>query len=207
MSDKFLLASYYTENTAYEDICKEFFIKSCNKLNLEYIVKKIPNYHSWHKNTAHKAQVILTLLEEMKKNKDNRLLVFTDSDSEILEYPIFFDNIDDQYDMSLHYLDWESWYRNGIKKKELLSGTIVFRNNEKVRALCKEWFDKAILTTRWEQTILEEIIKSYNINLLELPIEYIYLATLPNGNKPHVVVDRPVILHHQCSRKLKRSIR
>ena len=102
-------------------------------------------------------------------------------------------------------MDWDTWYKNKSHVKEILSGTMFFRNRPIVKDFCAEWYAKAEDGSGREQTILEGILeKRKDIKIYELPIEYCYIKTLPRGEDPHVKVENPVIVHHQVSRNLKR---
>ena len=208
--NKFIIGTFYTKETPYEDVFNKFFLQSVMqsalKDNIEWKVVAVDNQGSWIKNVAQKPKVILEILNTMLEVGDTRALVFLDADSTIENFPILFNELSENVDVALHYLDWQSWYRNGINRKELLTGTMFFRNNERVRDLVQEWYDQAIKTDLWEQQVLEKIIIRKNLTIYEIPVEYCYIKTLPNGNKPHVICDNPVIVHHQVSRTLKRII-
>jgi len=198
----FTIYSFYTEESPYQEITNKYLIASINKLEkripLEII--KAQNFHHWGKNVAQKPFIILQLLDEKKDN-----IVFVDADATIEQYPQLFHDIPEEYDIACHILDWDTWYKNKSHVKELLTGTMYFRNREKVKSLCREWYIKAEDGSGWEQTILEGILeKRKDIKIFELPISYCYIKTLPTGKEPHVKIENPVIVHHQVSRNLKR---
>jgi len=199
----FKIYSFYTQDSVYKDVLNKYLIASLNKLN-----KRIPfeaieaeNFHHWGKNVAQKPLIISQLLDEGLDN-----IVFLDADATVEQYPQLFHEIPNEYDIAFHYLDWDTWYQNNSHVKELLTGTMYFRNNEKVRKLCAEWYAKAEDGSEWEQQILEKIIKKYDLKIYELPLEYIYIKTLPQGIEPNVKIENPVIIHHQVSRQLKKGI-
>ena len=128
-----------------------------------------------------------------------------DADATIERYPQLFHEIPEEYDIAFHTLHWNTWYnRLEDNTTELLTGTMFFRNRQIVKDLCREWYEKAQDGSIWEQKILESIIKKYDLKIYNLPIEYTYIKTLPRGQEPHVKVEKPVIVHHQVSRNLKR---
>ncbi|KKK76571.1 hypothetical protein LCGC14_2862310, partial [marine sediment metagenome] len=133
-------------------------------------------------------------------------VVILDVDAIIEQEPVLFEEIPTEYDIALHYLDWEKWYGHSPGVKELLTGTMMLRNRPQVKAMCEEWYRKAKKTQQWEQKILEEIIGNYSLKIFELPIEYIYIDTLPNGSKPRISDENVVIRHFQASRTWKRKI-
>jgi hypothetical protein len=195
--------AYYTENSPYKEIAETKIIPSLNKFKLNYSVESVPNLGNWYNNTAYKPKFILDHLVDCPFPYN---LVMLDVDCTIEKDPILFDEIPEEYDIALHYLDWKSWY--GYKDsniKELLTGTMMFRSRPKVKAMCKEWYEIANKTKEWEQKVLEKIIKNYDLKIYELPIEYIYINSLPRGEEPIVKCD-PVIIHYQASREWKRKI-
>jgi len=197
--------AYYTKDTPYEQIAKEKLIPSLEKFNLPHEVKEVSNLGNWYKNTAYKGKFILDYLVEYPFDYN---IVLLDVDAIIEKEPILFDQIPNEYDIALHYLSWNTWYgyKDRVDKKELLTGTMMFRNRPEVKKLCEEWYKKANETQQWEQQVLEKIIKNYNLKVYELPIEYIYIDTLPNGSKPKVSDENVVIRHFQASREWKRKI-
>lgn len=203
---KFIIGTFYTTGTPYEEVVNEYFLPSVMKFmgQIEYRMYAIPSKGSWQKNVAEKPNVILSMLDSIPKDKN---LVFVDADATIEQYPIIFDEIDEKYDLAFHRLNWETWYKNGIKRKELLSGTMYFKNNENVRKLLKQWYEDCIQTDSWEQQVLENILSHpHDLKIFKLSVEYCYIKTLPDGREPHVKCSNPFILHHQASRKLKKLI-
>lgn len=210
MENKFTIGTFYTIDTPYEQVFKDYLLPSVMNLFYEYEVKwkvsAIENKGSWNKNVAQKPLVILKMLEEMNNIYNNdKALVFLDADSSVDKYPRLFNEIPNDVDIALHYLDWATWYQNGINRKELLTGTMFFRNNQKVRDLVKEWYEQALKTDVWEQQVLERLLPKTDLVVYELPVEYCYIKSMPNGSAPHVKCE-PVISHNQVSRKLKRVI-
>jgi len=197
-----IFVSYYTLNTPYEQIAKEYLIPTLEYYNLKYIVQGVKNLGNWYKNTAFKPKF---LLEKLKFYNE---IVYIDVDAKILSYPTLFFEIKDKYNFAAHYLNWNDFY--GYKQnppvKELLTGTLFLKYTPEIERLCKEWYKLANKTMQWEQKVLQEIINNYNIEFFELPIEYCYIATKPDGNKSNIKVDNPVIVHYQKSREFKRRL-
>jgi len=193
--------SYYTKNTPYEQVIKDYLEPSLKKWNLKYDIQGIESTGNWLSNVTLKPKFILDMLNKHKED-----VIFLDADATIEQLPKLFKEIPKEYDIAVHYLDWKTWYGKG-NKKELLSGTVLLRNNEKVKSLCKEWYNIAKLGTRWEQTVLADILKNRpDINIYKLPLSYCYIKSRPHGKQPLVLLN-PVILHHQMSRKYKRRIK
>ncbi len=210
MENRFIIGTFYTKETPYEDVFAKFFLPSVMDLafkhGVEWKVVVKDNLGSWIKNVAQKPLAILEMLETMRHQGSEKALVFVDSDAVFEKYPTLFNEIPDNFDIAFHYLNWDTWYHNNTGKMELLSGTIFFRNNQKVRGVVSEWHKLAVKTDRWEQQVLQEVIEKSNLTIYELPVEYCYIKTMPNGSKPFVTCE-PVVSHHQVSRALKKVIK
>ena len=199
-----IFIAFYTKDSPYEQIAKEKLIPSLERFNLNYEIIQTESQGNWYKNVAEKPKIILDYLVEYPFQYN---VVILDVDAIIEKEPILFNEIPDKYDIAFHYLDWSIWYRyQNCNIKELLTGTMLFRNRPQVRELCKEWYSQAKETQQWEQKVLERIIGNYNLKIFELPIEYIYINTLPNGSKPRISDENVVIRHFQASRTWKRKI-
>lgn len=206
----FCIISYATTGTPYEEVIENYLMKSLSKFSsLCYSYKIVPNLGNWNANSAYKSKFILEMFDELSTYDS---LVFTDADSTFEKFPQLFYDIPKEYDMALHCFSWESHYgRPSDKDKfETLSGTMFLRNNNKVKRLLKDWSQRAQKTTQWEQKILGIVLKMpqhSNLNIYNLPREYSYVISQPNGDKPKVEIKEPVIKHHQLSRIYKRFLR
>jgi len=202
MRNNWKLCTFYTKNTPYEEVYKKYFLASCKKLNLDTTAYPIQSKHTWLKNTSLKPTVILNAL-----NSENFDVIFLDADAEILKYPELFDEIPQNIDIAYHELSWKEWYGYDKETKEILSGTLFIRNNQKMRNFCEEWKNEAEKSNEWEQKILQQLLRrnSLEINSYLLPIEYCYIVSRPGGLKPLINCE-PVILHHQVSRILRKKI-
>lgn len=210
MNSTFILGSFYTKDTPYQEVACEYFLKSAINLflshNLDWKLYAVDSLGTWTKNVAEKPRVIKEMLDSIPKDKN---LLFVDADAEIKKYPEIFDKLNNEnYDLAFHTLDWNNWYQNNSNVRELLSGTMWFKNNDKVRELLLLWYQEAIKTNLWEQKVLEQIIKDKKIHLTiyDLDIEYCYINSMPDGSIPKHKVDFPIIVHHQVSRKLKKIL-
>lgn len=215
--NKWSLGAFYTVETPYEKVIQECLLKnSCLINGIQGIITKdgknispihiikTRNFGAWSRNVAEKPKVILDLLNKMDKNE---CLVFVDADATIEKYPLLFDEIPLEYEIAFHRLSWKEWY--GYKDDsttELLSGTMFFRNTDKIKKLCEEWYAKSVLTNEWEQKVLAKILPNYDIKCFELPLAYCYMKSRP-GDKPPLVQLEPYIIHHQASRLYKRIMK
>lgn len=200
--NNFKVVAFYTANTIYEKIFNQYLWPSLLKWDLPYSIIKIPNEGNWFKNVAHKPRIVL---EELETNAED--LVILDVDAKIEQNPVLFYELDKKFDIACHILEWKTWYNQpNSNTKELLSGTIYLRNNPEVKQVCKAWKHYASTSGQWEQKALQRAIKeNKNVKFYNLPVEYCYINSLPNGNPPYIKIENPVIVHYQISRDLKKG--
>jgi len=197
----FIIVSYFTLDTPYAKIAHECLMPTLNHGRIESDVRGVDNLGSWMKNTSFKPAFIKMMLEQHCDSN----IVWVDCDAEIVRFPSMFIHIPDEYDVAVHYLDRDKWYSNGNTGKELLSGTVFFRNNENSMRIVDKWKDECSKNEEWDQKVLQRVLEGEKV--FELPIEYCYIKTMPDGSQPRVGVLEPVILHNQASRKLRDIIR
>lgn len=198
-----LFISYYTKKTPYENVITQYLEPSLKKWNLNYYIKGVDDLGDWNKNTDFKASFIKDCLEKFKQN-----IVFLDADATIEQYPQLFFDISNEYDIAVHFLDWFRHWRNQKNgdKTELLSGTMMFRYNNKVLAICNDYIQKCKDSSKMEQRVLQEVIENKeDIKIYQLPVEY--CAVPKHDNKLPDYIKEPVILHHQVSRLYKNQRR
>jgi len=196
--------AWYTKDTLYEESFKKVLEPSLIKYGLDYKVYPVVNNYRWNINVAKKPSIILHALQEFKEP-----IVVVDVDAKITNIPLLFNTIDvDKYDMACHYLDWATWYNKPSVRKELLTGTLWFNYNGKVITLLKEWDTICSAHNCADQLPLESLIqnKYQHIRKFDLPLDYVYITSLPDGKEPFVKVDKPVISHYQASRSAKRGL-
>lgn len=192
-----IYCSFYTKNTPYEQVIKTYLEPSLIRWNLRYGIRAEPDGGSWQVNTGMKSRIMLEMLEEKKED-----IVFLDADAEILQFPELFGRIPEEYDIALHWLNWEKQYGKKNMPLELLSGTLFWRYNEKALNLLHTWI-KTVKDnpTIWEQKCLHTALKKHpEIKVYDLP--YSYCSIIDRwGKNP---CDNPVIVHNQVSRTLRR---
>jgi hypothetical protein len=203
--NKVIYGSFYTKDTPYEQVVKDYFLTSCEKWKIHPIVIEMSNHKTWIQNVAEKPRAIREILNGMKEDE---VLAFMDADATIEQYPKLFEEISLDYDIGFHTLDWNSWYGydNNPSIKELLTGTMFFRNTNAIKSLCTVWYETAKISKQWEQKVLASIIGNHGVTIYDLPIEYCFVKSLPDGREP-LIKTEPVILHHQKSREYKRGMR
>ena len=203
---RLFFGAFYTKDTSYEQVVKDYLIPSCKKVGIDPIIEVVENKGTWIKNVAEKPRVILSQLNGYIR--DNDILVFVDADATIERYPIDLCKVPQEYEIGYHTLNWNEWYGydNVTPVKELLSGTMIFRNTVNVRQLCAEWYKEAKESNMWEQRVLQQLmVQRGDIKVYHLPLEYCYMNSLPDGREPLVKCD-PIIKHYQKSRTLRRTL-
>lgn len=195
----FKVISYATLGTPYEEVIHTHLYPSLEKFKLPNSISFIPDKGGWQANTNYKPLFVLSMLERCTEN-----VLFLDADAIIkqdisgLEAMIPSDAL-----FACHFLDWQSWYGAKEPNKELLSGTLWVRNCEESKQICKEWGAKCERHGKWEQKVLAEVLKEKQVKVYHLPLEYCYIATLPDGRPPKVKCVA-FVEHWQVSRKFKR---
>ena len=200
----FIICVYATDNTPYIQIAQQQVLNSLEKLKIPHEFSKVQNFGSWKLNTAYKATFAMNMLN---KHTDKNI-VLLDADCRVFEYPSLFDFIPQQYNIAAHILDWATWYKNGTTTREFLTGTLILRNNNRTRQLVAKWIEgcEANVNT-WEQKVLTQVIIENKEKIYELPLDYCYINSMPDGRQPNVIVEKPVIVHYQASRELKRILK
>ena len=198
---KSLVSVFYTQDTVYQKMFEDKLLPTMLKYDIDFRMIRTKSKGSWLKNVAEKPKTILDTL-----NETDRDVVSVDVDATFEKEPILFDNIPEGYDIAFHTLDWNRWYgySQTPPTMELLTGTMWFKNNDKVKALCKEWYEKAKTSGEWEQVVLSKVIKKHDVKIYPLPIEYCFINSRPRGLEPLVKCD-PVIIHYQASRETKKG--
>lgn len=191
MKNDWIIVSYYTRDTYYEGVARDHIIKSVEELKLPHIIKEIGNLGDWQKNTHYKATFVAEMLQSGKD------VVFVDCDAVIHSYPILFDTIDTDIAYH-HYCPSGHPHRN-----ELLSGTMFFKNNDRVAELVAEWQKALLKSAIWEQKILAEVVDTYKkrgkISITNLPPQYCTIFDFMSHVKD------PVVEHFQKSRLYRRN--
>lgn len=194
--------SFYTGHYQWD---AEQLKKSFDKLGIKnYDIEYREDIGKWEANTQMKAPFIL------EKLKQNDAVVWTDADSRIKQLPSFFDTV--ITDICVFYIPREM--AGGFVPPEysviqdvqyyLQSGTMYFKNNERVIKLLERWIELNNEDPRqWDQWTLQKAIMESDVTVTQLPPEYIYIQ----GSHSLVYENiSPVILHTQASRRFKNKI-
>jgi len=190
-----MIISGYTINTDYEEEVKDLE-SDLKRFNLPYKLYSYESRGDWTKNTMVKSELVQRALKEYPGED----IIWLDADAVIVKEPTFFHQLKDKtFDICCYY--YTRYNPNNIinTPNELLSGTIIFRNNNIVNQLVNDWVNDNG-EVDWDQRILQKYVDgkySDKLKKLNLPSEYIEIA------RPHQIARNLdcVIGHKQLSRK------
>jgi hypothetical protein len=121
-------------------------------------------------------------------------IVYVDADAEFLAYPQLFETF--KGDIGVYEFDRTCYHTNNGPETEILSGTVFLRNCERVINVVKEWERECKDNPKaWDQLSLEKVLDG---RFTHLPGEYCKIFDRMQE------VKKPVIVHHQLSRKIRR---
>ena len=196
-----IITSFYTKNTPYEIVIHKYLIPSLIKFDLKHDIEGIDDLGDWNANAGYKSTLIKEMMLKYKED-----ICFLDADARILKYPELLFKIPIQYDLAVHFLNWEKFWRgkDGGNKFELLSGTMVMKYCQSNLDLIDKWiYNFEQQKNIWEQKVLEElVVNDPKQRVYNLPASYCAI-TKPGGTIPSYIGE-PVIQHFQVSRKYKR---
>lgn len=195
-----IFISYYTLGN-YEKVINQYLIPSLKKWKLFYDIESVEDMGNWQKNTHYKAQFIKKMLLKHKQS-----VVFLDADATVEQNPILFTQLTD-YDIAYHELDWYLMWRkqSGNPKREVLSGTLYLNYNEKILKFLDKWIEENNNNICWEQKNMQKILEKWNnkLKIYNLPPKYCCIILTQDRIPDYYIKDKPVILHHQVSRRYK----
>lgn len=193
------IISFYTGHYAWDaEQLQKSLIKSGVK---EYSIDRLECNGVWETNTQMKAPYIL------QKLKDSDSVVWTDADSRVIHYPEFFDTITTDVGMFFLKSDWVLPEHSILKNVEyyLQSGTMYFKNNERVIKLIERWIElNAEDPRQWDQWTLQKALLESDVTVTQLPPEYIFIEGSSSAVYENI---SPIILHTQASRRFKNKLR
>jgi hypothetical protein len=179
------IVAYYTSNTPYEQEALAF---EDSFRGQNYHIFKVDNLGQWELNCAQKPTIIKKALELFKED-----ILYLDIDARLVSSlpPIPSPN-------KIGICMWNPIWKSNTP--ELLSGTIYFPNNSDSLTLVNDWIEHQKLTpTVWDQKVLQSIIHKYDYELLDL--KWVFIEKFMSA-----FVSEPIILHTQCSRRLKNLV-
>jgi len=196
---KYKAISFYTIGTGYEKEAQSL-IQSLDKFNIPHDVRGVPNLGGWHKNSLHKP----IFIGEMLKEAQGQALVWLDADSIVLRYPDIFDRI--ETDVAFYFRTTG----RGAERfggYELVTASMYFSNNERVRALVDMWVqetrnknqqDHNLVEQRSLQRVLSVWQEQWHGTITYLPQSYCRIFDAPE--------DHRVIVENQASRRLRPEV-
>ena len=190
MTNNFLIVSFFTINTPYENEA-DVLINSLDKFDLPFHVEGVSNKGSWLANCAFKPAFCKEMLI-----KNGVPIIWVDCDAEILKYPKLFHELSD-YDIACHR------FTRKTGRTELLSGTLYFNNTDaSIELLTKCEMSCNNNPERWDQRSLEEVVVgSKSIKVFDLPQSYVNIF-----DDGRVSYEDTFILHSQASRRYRRLL-
>jgi len=181
------IVSFYTEGTAYEAEAARLRA-SCNRLGLEAEVVAVADSGSWASNCAMKASVVRDAWR-----RSGRGVVWLDADATLAGVPRLLGALG--VDFAVHRCD--GW--------QFASGTLAFGAGGLAGELLDRWvglcerdpgrLDQESLDLAWESLVREAPLRT-----LWLPQAYTRIFDRPDED---ATGSRPVVLHHQASRRLR----
>lgn len=194
-----LVISYHTPK--YAGVYEDYLGASLDDAYIRNIKHyEMPEAGNWCANTRYKPELIIkTLLEDF--TGDSRV-IYLDSDATVSIKLADIDRIvPDEYYAAGHFLNIGEWYGTGEKDKYgLLTGTLLFR--KQALGLLNKWLAACKDSAEPDGPLLERLVMN-DPRFYHLPLTYCYMASQPDGSENKVKVEKPVVTHHQISRKLK----
>lgn len=180
------VVSYFTEGTPYEQEVK-YLTSSLRPFGLPRAICGVRSRGSWMANTQLKAKFLLEMMDTIEGP-----LLWLDADARMMAYPQTLVDLDREFDVAVHFK----------KGTELLSGTIYLANNERVRALLRDWADCCRANPdNFDQLSLQSIIMKHPVKVCPLPASYCAIYDgMPEAG------EYPVIEHFQASRRFKYDV-
>lgn len=188
-----IIVSHFTKGTGYEREVQNL-VESLEKLKLNYSIEGIESLGNWRQNSNYCSKNVAKALAA----HPDRDILRVDADAVFHRCPDLFLQDDFRADIAAHVANFP-WH-----PRELLGGTLFFRNNATVRWLVDFWVWKCTIDkpTMRNGDLLQEILDSgkFNAVFTELPPEYCKIFDIMRN------VREPVIEHFQASRRLKRIV-
>ncbi len=200
--NKVIFTSYYTINTPYEQVIQDCLLPTLKKWDIKHDIEAIPDRGNWALNTGYKSTHLLKMLEKHKCD-----IVFIDADAKIIKYPTVLFEVPNEYDISIHKLNWFLQWRNKPGDRfELLSGTMLLKYKPKVIELVKRFISEIKKDpVTWEQRTMERIVnETPDLKIFSLPKEYITIPRQDGSCPKHINKEDVVIWHTQASRRFRK---
>lgn len=177
------VVGFYTMNSPYGPEALRM-AHSAHRFGLRAHLEEVPNQGSWSANTSYKPSFLLDMLNKFSGEP----LLYLDADARIVRYPKGLDSPPEGKEIGVHYR----------KDVELLSGTVWLSGSPACRELVREWARNCQEDKRWDQKVLQDVLKEKQDAVWRLPPEFTCIFDLMKDD-----TDAPVILHYQASRKFR----
>lgn len=189
---KYKVISMYTVNTPYEEEVN-YLKESCERFGLEYKMVAVKSTGDWVKNTQLKPRVIASALKKFPGVN----IVWLDADAVVVQKPELFDTLDCDFSAVLRP------HKEHVRHR-LLSGTMFFKNNKKVRKLCSDWVSACEDSDLWDQEVLWNTLQKHlgKLSVVSLPEAYTKIKAMGDDNAEPT----GVIWHNQRSREVRQGI-
>lgn len=193
-----IFISAFTSRSIYQKLVEENLIPFFKKYQLQHHIFEYKDQGNWAANSRHRP----ILIKEAMIKYPNHNIVWIDADAKILEVPVLFYTLDAEIQISCHMLNWKLHYGRPSDegKTEILDGTCYYKNSPEMLEFVDEWIKRSTLSGKNHRLMMGEMIKEKKLNFFDLPREYCYIVNKPNGDKPAVPIENPIITHHQASR-------
>lgn len=199
-SKSWMVVSFYTKGTGYEDEVKKLEA-SLRKFNIPYHLFPCDPVGTWRGNLNHKSAIIRKAFD-MFPNTD---IVFIDSDGVVCKDPVEFTKLSrgHRYDVAAHFHQ----YSTSVKGGSLLSGTLWFANNQVSRTLVERWHSIGLEnpTVRHQHCLniaIHELGKEgVEVRVFKLPREYTQIFDYKGAKHGDAVIE-----HFQASRRLRKQV-
>lgn len=210
-----IFVACYTLDTAYEAEAKKLRA-SLEHHGLRHDIQGYESRGSWMANVHY----IPIFCREMLRKHPGESIVYLDADCIVQRFPVLLFDLDqaEGVDFAVYHLarpqpptmkrDPKNRYRQievpHPPWRELLDGTMYFRNTRESRDLVDQWIAQDEREpNKFEQKVLEEMLPSADIKWSSLPAEYCFI--FDNDIQKGEAKEEPVIVHYQASRRLRKN--
>lgn len=191
MFQTFIVVSFYTAGTLYEEEAVRLQ-ESLHRLGIEHEILPRPNLGNWVSNCAMKA----TFIEEMLQSY-GKPVVWLDADAEVMQPLDLFQSA--QFDFAVREREAKIHPRFGPWN----SGTLYFGTSPEAMMLVALWVQRSAACP--DELDQMSLYQAYHCMVDPPTTEFLpwsYCTIFDERGRPA----EPHVLHHQASRRLKRTV-